>query len=263
MERLKSANHYDNFSSVFEAVCGENFHVGYYLDDDMGVEAANEALSEQLALSARLKAGEKVLDIGCGIGGPARYIAKHFDVEVVGISNSERGILRAREQPLNGASFHLHDARHLNSLVPRNFDVAWLMESSHLMEDKKSLFQDVSEITNERGRFIICDFFLKTENGTLNKSNVYKMRNIFKAFGKLKLVSAESYIEPATIAGFSGVLIEDISQRVLPTFDHWMNQAGSSNNISADFEDFATAATCLGDLFRDGVLTYNIIKGHK
>lgn len=43
-----------------------------------------------------LRPGMRVLDVGCGVGGPARAIAHFADVEVVGLNNNEFQIQRAR-----------------------------------------------------------------------------------------------------------------------------------------------------------------------
>ena len=44
-----------------------------------------------------LKPGMKVLDVGCGVGGPAREIAKFIGCEIVGITINQRQVDRARE----------------------------------------------------------------------------------------------------------------------------------------------------------------------
>jgi sterol 24-C-methyltransferase len=44
-----------------------------------------------------LKPGMRVLDVGCGIGGPAREIARFADVTIVGINNNDFQIGRARK----------------------------------------------------------------------------------------------------------------------------------------------------------------------
>lgn len=36
----------------------------------------------ELADRLPIKAGQRILDIGCGLGGPARYLAKRFDCNV-------------------------------------------------------------------------------------------------------------------------------------------------------------------------------------
>jgi len=42
-----------------------------------------------------LKPGMKVLDVGCGVGGPAREIVKFADVKVIGLNNNDYQIERA------------------------------------------------------------------------------------------------------------------------------------------------------------------------
>ena len=42
-----------------------------------------------------LKPGQKVLDVGCGVGGPAREIARFSDVNIVGFNNNDFQLQRA------------------------------------------------------------------------------------------------------------------------------------------------------------------------
>lgn len=44
-----------------------------------------------------LRPGMRVLDVGCGVGGPAREIARFADVNVVGLNNNDFQIARARK----------------------------------------------------------------------------------------------------------------------------------------------------------------------
>ena len=43
----------------------------------------------------QLRPGMRVLDVGCGVGGPAREIARFADVNIVGINNNEYQVVRA------------------------------------------------------------------------------------------------------------------------------------------------------------------------
>lgn len=45
-----------------------------------------------------LRPGQRVLDVGCGVGGPAREIARFSDANVVGVNNNEFQVLRARQK---------------------------------------------------------------------------------------------------------------------------------------------------------------------
>lgn len=50
----------------------------------------------------------KVLDVGCGVGGPAREIAKFAGVNIVGLNNNDYQIERARKYAVQeGLSDHL------------------------------------------------------------------------------------------------------------------------------------------------------------
>lgn len=44
-----------------------------------------------------LKPGMKVLDVGCGVGGPAREIARFSDAHITGVNNNDFQIGRARK----------------------------------------------------------------------------------------------------------------------------------------------------------------------
>jgi cyclopropane fatty-acyl-phospholipid synthase-like methyltransferase len=50
-----------------------------------------------LAAQMELKPGMRVLDVGCGVGGPAREIAGFADVQIVGLNNNDFQIGRARK----------------------------------------------------------------------------------------------------------------------------------------------------------------------
>ncbi|CAJ1934215.1 unnamed protein product [Sphenostylis stenocarpa] len=50
-----------------------------------------------LALQLELKPGQKVLDIGCGIGGPLREIARFSSTSITGLNNNEYQLSRAKQ----------------------------------------------------------------------------------------------------------------------------------------------------------------------
>lgn len=90
------AGYYDGATDLYEYGWGQNFHFARYYKG----EAFNQALARHehyLAHSMGLKKKMRVLDIGCGVGGPAREIARFADVEIVGLNNNEYQIDRARK----------------------------------------------------------------------------------------------------------------------------------------------------------------------
>ncbi len=91
--------HYDTGNDLFEAMLDPtmSYSCGYWAQADN----LNQAQLNKLDLICRkleLEPGEKVLEIGCGWGGFARYAAENYGVEVVGITISKEQQLLAQQR---------------------------------------------------------------------------------------------------------------------------------------------------------------------
>nr|XP_027106903.1 cycloartenol-C-24-methyltransferase 1-like isoform X2 [Coffea arabica] len=87
--------YYDLVTSFYEYGWGESFHFAARLKG----ESLKESIKRHehfLALQLGLKPGQKVLDVGCGIGGPLREIAQFSLTSVTGLNNNEYQISRGK-----------------------------------------------------------------------------------------------------------------------------------------------------------------------
>jgi MPBQ/MSBQ methyltransferase len=86
----------------------------------------------------QLPPGSKVLDVGCGIGGSARILARDYGLDVLGISISPGQIQRAREltEPGLSCQFAVMDALDLD-LADASFAAVWSVEAGPHMPDKQ------------------------------------------------------------------------------------------------------------------------------
>ncbi|KAK4203179.1 gamma-tocopherol methyltransferase-like protein [Triangularia verruculosa] len=89
--------HYDVTSDQFLKVWGEHIHHGYYKSPTDTDEQAQVNQVIQLAETSGVSAGSRVLDVGCGIGGTARYLARERGCKVTAITNSKRQVEIARK----------------------------------------------------------------------------------------------------------------------------------------------------------------------
>lgn len=90
--------HYDLGNDFYQAMLDPymQYSCAYFKDTD-DLATAERQKMELICRKLQLKKGEKVLDIGCGWGGLAKYMCEHFGVEVTGITISEEQAKLARE----------------------------------------------------------------------------------------------------------------------------------------------------------------------
>ena len=80
---------------MYEWGWAQSFHFSRFYAGE-AFEASLARHEHYLAAQMNLRPGMRVLDVGCGIGGPARQIANFADVKIVGINNNEFQVGRAR-----------------------------------------------------------------------------------------------------------------------------------------------------------------------
>ena len=97
--RRNIAHHYDLDEDLFRVCLDQEMHYScaYFAQPDMSLEDAQQAKSAHIAAKLNLQPGQRVLDIGCGWGSLALYLASHYDVEVTGLTLSVEQ-LRVAEQ---------------------------------------------------------------------------------------------------------------------------------------------------------------------
>ena len=168
---------YDAWTSegILEYYWGEHIHLGYYGEKERKgpfyggkdfIEAKYDFIDKMLDFS-QTKTPAKVLDVGCGIGGTSRYIAKKLpSASVTGITISpeqqRRATQLAKERNVPNAQFELCDA--LDMKYPDNsFDLVWACESGEHMPDKEKYVQEMARVLKPGGRIVIATWCQREE----------------------------------------------------------------------------------------------------
>lgn len=115
------AHHYDIGNALYRLMLDEEhmqYSCAYWPKESMTLAEAQEAKLAHIAAKLALRPGDMVLDIGCGWGGMAIYLARHFDVSVHGITLSREQLALARQRAeaagvANRIIFELIDYRDL------------------------------------------------------------------------------------------------------------------------------------------------------
>jgi len=124
----------------------------------------------ELASALGLAAGQRVLDVGSGIGGPSRYIAATYDCKVVGIDLTEEycrvaTLLAERAGLGDRVEYHPGNALAM-PFADTDFEVAYTQHVAMNIEDKAQLYAEVWRLLKPGGRFGIYDV-LRGEGGDI------------------------------------------------------------------------------------------------
>jgi MPBQ/MSBQ methyltransferase len=117
----------------------------------------------ELAQRAQLQPGQRLLDLGCGLGGSARYLAAEHGSVVTGVDLTQEYVEVARElSRLVGlqdrVSFHAANALAL-PFEDATFDVVWTEYAQMNIEDKHALYAEIGRVLAPGGRLVFHDLF--------------------------------------------------------------------------------------------------------
>lgn len=98
--RSNVQHHYDLSNDFYHLFLDEDlqYSCAYWPSLDITLEEAQRLKKKHIAEKLCLKPGQKVLDIGCGWGGMAVFLAEEYDVEVVGVTLSDEQHALARQR---------------------------------------------------------------------------------------------------------------------------------------------------------------------
>jgi MPBQ/MSBQ methyltransferase len=147
----------ENLTAVDLAAVDE-FHVG-------GLEATQE-----LAAHMELRPGLRLLDVGSGIGGPARYFAAEYSCSVMGIDLTEEFVRVATSLTHRTKLDRLAEFRQGSALqlpfAPATFDRAYMIHVGMNIADKAGIFREVRRVLKPAGLFTIYDI-MRTGEGPI------------------------------------------------------------------------------------------------
>lgn len=157
------AEFYDDVAGLVE-IFGGSLHNGYWVDDHDRtpfLEATNR-LSDLVGGKLELRPGQRVLDIGCGVGVPAIRLAQRTDAEIVGITVSawqvQEATRRANAAGLRGqVTFAFGDAATLD-FPDESFDGVLAFDSLPHAADRGVWLREMARVLRPGGRLVVTDF---------------------------------------------------------------------------------------------------------
>ncbi|KAK6119204.1 hypothetical protein DH2020_047052 [Rehmannia glutinosa] len=199
--------YYDLVTSFYEYGWGESFHFAPRWKG----ESLQESIKRHehfLALQLGLKPGQKVLDVGCGIGGPLREIARFSKTSVTGLNNNEYQISRGK-------------ADFMNMPFPENtFDAVYAIEATCHAPDPVGCYKEIYRVLKPGQCFAAYEWCMTDAYDPNNKEHQQIKAEIELGNGLPDIRLTHQCLDALKKAGFEVKVLENMgvapkgSQRV-------------------------------------------------
>ena len=221
--KLGIAAFYDKSSKLWEDVWGEHMHHGYYLPADRTdhLQAQIDLIDEVLDWSG-VKQVKKAVDVGCGIGGSSRHLARKYGCSTEGITLSpyqaKRANELAKEQSLPQCNFQVADAMKM-PFDDASFDLVWSLESGEHMPNKQNFVNELLRVAAPGGRIILvtwCHRDLEEGEESLTKKEIKLLNRINRTYYLPDWCSVQDYVDLLEAKGAKYIKREDWSYIIAP-----------------------------------------------
>lgn len=208
--------YYDMATDFYEWGWGTSFHFApRYKGENFYASIARA--EHYLALKLKLEPGMKVLDVGCGVGGPARAIARFSRALVTGVNNNQYQLSRAaihtaREGLTHLLSWEKADFMHL-PFEDNTFDAIYQIEATAHAPDKTACYKEIMRVLKPGGLFASYEWCLTDLFNPADAQHLLIKKYIEEGDGLPDISTTQQVKEALIEAGYE--LLEDEDRGIL------------------------------------------------
>ncbi|GMH19004.1 hypothetical protein Nepgr_020845 [Nepenthes gracilis] len=207
--------YYDLVTSFYEFGWGESFHFAHRWKG----ESLRESIKRHehfLALQLGLKPGQKVLDVGCGIGGPLREIARFSSTSVTGLNNNEYQLTRGKElNRIAGVdeTCNFVKADFMKMPFPDNtFDAVYAIEATCHAPDAVGCYKEIYRVLKPGQYFAAYEWCMTDAFDPNNQEHQKIKAEIELGDGLPDIRSTTQCLDALTKAGFEVLWEKDMAK---------------------------------------------------
>ena len=239
---------------------GEDIHIGLYAPGDTIAQASRKTVARMAEALKNLRDGARVLDLGSGYGGAARYLAGTYGAQVTCVNLSsvenERNRALSEAQGLSANIDVIHGAFESVPVDSGAFDVVWSQDAFLHSADRMKVLSEAARALKSGGELIFTD---PMQADDIADTSVLKP--IYERIHLSDLASVAFYREALTSLGLEEVRIEphtaqlvthygrvrdelnakrtqlegrisaDYIERMLAGLSHWVNAGGAGHLV--------------------------------
>ena len=217
------------YESILDALRDDGKDLAGLCIDDLQmvdeVHTRGRETSVEVAGLTPIGESDRVLDVGCGLGGPARYLASRFGCRVTGVDLTA-AFVDAGNRLSALLGLHERVALHLGNALAMpfadaSFDLAWTIQMQMGIADKARLYREIRRLLVPGGRLVFQDIVQGPVPGLLVPTPwAGEQAHSF-------LVSPEQLRASIVAAGFEEVLWRDTTG----SMQAWQTRAGEAPRV--------------------------------
>lgn len=210
-------SYYNLATDLYEYGWGTSFHFCRFAAGE-GFYQAIARHEHYLALQMGIKENSKVLDVGCGVGGPAREMIKFTGCNVVGFNNNDYQLQRAAryaEKAGMGSKFLgiKGDFMQMPAEFAGTFDAVYAIEATVHAPRLQGVYEEIYKALKPGGVFGVYEW-LMTDNYDNDNPRHREIRlGIEQGDGISNMVKIDEALEAIKGAGFELLHNEDLADR--------------------------------------------------
>ena len=190
-------------------------HFGYYDAQADKHHAALNNMNRVMADKAAVKAGERVLDAGCGMGSACFWLAEHRQAKATGISIVPEQIADCQrvqaQRAMPGLDFVLADYCH-TPFPDASFEVVWACESVCHAEHKVDFYREAFRLLKPGGRLVMAEY-MRTSR-TLSEHHESLLQQWLHPWAIRDIDTRDEHLVHARNVGFQSAEIQDVTPQV-------------------------------------------------
>eukprot|EP00923_Selenidium_pygospionis_P040070 GHVN01069399.1.p1 GENE.GHVN01069399.1~~GHVN01069399.1.p1 ORF type:complete len:360 (+),score=21.69 GHVN01069399.1:35-1081(+) len=219
-----TANYYDFATDVYQYGWGDCFHFNFRMKGEKFQEAQRKH-EYWLASKAGIQANENWLDLGCGIGGPARNIARFTEAKVTGVNLSAYQVVKAKHRNNAAGLAHLvnvvcFDYTNLVENIPDmvgKYDGAYAIEAVCHAPDLKCVYTSIFNMLKPGGVYACYEWVMTEKFDSKNAEHARIKHGIEMGSGVANMRTMAEVLTALKDAGFDIIEYEDRSNNPLWT----------------------------------------------
>lgn len=228
-----TSDYYNHQNAIYQEVWDADGRIcwGYFPPDqpELKFEEAGQKHIENMASMIQIDANSQVLELGCGNGVTAIWLAQQFNCQVIGVDPSQTNINKAKELASKAGINHLVSficgTIQAGDFNNNQFTHVWSNAAFvHIPEaERKETFMEIHRVLDPEGKLIFDDSISPT-----GKVDDHAREWVYERLHIDKLYTASEYVSLLESSGFKVEKVEDLTSHQQKSYEILSHRAGAA-----------------------------------